>query len=125
MNARPKNVVLASALAVIGGLVSIAFLATALMNIDPETSTYTQAALAMLIAVLFFAFAGQLYPNGSTGYLPVVIIGLINVIVIAVTIVVDVDKNMNFGIALFIIAAISVIFVLPAATEKWINFDRV
>ncbi len=125
MNARPKNVVLASALAVIGGLVSIAFLATALMNIDPETSTYTQAALAMLIAVLFFSFAGQLYPNGSTGYLPVIIIGLINVIVIAVTIVVDVNKNMNFGIALFILAAISVIFVLPAATEKWINFDRV
>ena len=122
---RPKNVVMAAAVAVIGGLVSIAFLATALINIDPNSSTFTQAALAMLIAVLFFGFAGQLYPNGSSAYVPVLIIGLINVIAIAVTIIVDIDANFKFGIALFVIAVLEVILVLPSVTEKWIAFDRV
>ena len=121
---RPKNVVMAAAVAVIGGLVSIAFLATALININPESSTFTQSALAMLIAVLFFGFAGQLYPNGSSGYVPVLMIGLINVIAITVTIIIDISANFNFGIALFILAVIDVILVLPAVTEKWMKFDR-
>ena len=56
MYERPLNVVMASALAIIGGLVAIAFLAVAFIDIDPNSSTYTQAALAMLLAVLFFGF---------------------------------------------------------------------
>lgn len=125
MNARPKNVVLASAIAVIGGLVAVAFLAVALINIDPENGTFVQAALAMLIAVLFFGFAGQLYPNATSGYVGTVIIGLINVITIAVVIITDVENNLYFGIAMFVLAVIAVLLILPYKTEKWVAYDRV
>ena len=124
MNSRPKNVVMASVVAIIGGLVAIAFLAAALINIDPNSSTYTQAAIAMLITVLFFGLAGQLYPEGKGDYLGVLIVGLINVIVIAVAIIVDTKANMGFCIPLFIIAVIAVLLILPNATEKWISYDR-
>ena len=121
---RPKNVVMASIVAIIGGLVAVAFLAVAFINIDPETSTYTQAALAMLLAVLFFGFAGQLFPNGKGNYISLIIVGLITIIAIAVTIVTNIDNNLNFGIALFVIAVIMILLVLPGSTEKWINADR-
>ena len=121
---RPKNVVMASIVAIIGGLVAVAFLAVAFINIDPETSTYTQAALAMLLAVLFFGFAGQLFPNGKGNYISLIIVGLITIIAIAVTIITDIDNNLNFGIALFVIAVIMILLVLPGSTEKWINTDR-
>ena len=108
MNKRPTNVVMAAALAVIGGLVAIAFLAVAIMNISADNGSFDQSVFAMLIAVLFFGLAGQLYPNGKSSYLPVVILGLINVVVITVAIVTDVSNNFNFGIALFIIAILDV-----------------
>ena len=115
---------MASIVAIIGGLVAVAFLAVAFINIDPETSTYTQAALAMLLAVLFFGFAGQLFPNGKGNYISLIIVGLITIIAIAVTIITDIDNNLNFGIALFVIAVIMILLVLPGSTEKWINADR-
>jgi len=125
MNNRPINVVMASVLAVIGGLVAIAFLAAALISIDPNSSTFTQAAVAMLIAVLFFGLAGQLYPGGKNSYMGVLMVGLINVVVIAVAIVVDTNAFMNFGIPLFIIAVITVLLILPNASERWVRYDRV
>ena len=124
MHERPKNVVMASAVAVIGGLVSIAFLAVALMNIDPNSSTFTQAAVAMLMAVLFFGFAGQLYPNGKGSYLALVSLGLITVVAVAVMIILDTKNNLNFGIALFVFAALETMLVLPSKTETWIKYDR-
>ena len=124
MYERPINVVMASFVAIIGGLVAVAFLAVALIDIDPESSTFTQAALAMLLAVLFFGFAGQLFPNGKGSYLSLIIVGLITIIAISVTIVTDVDNNLKFGIALFILATLEILLVLPGRTEKWIIRDR-
>ncbi len=123
-NERPKNVAIAAAVAIIGGLVSIAFLAVALINIDPESSTFTQAALAMLMAVLFFGFAGMCFPNGKGNYMSLICVGLITVIASAVLIIVDIDNNLKFGIAFFVIAALETILILPAKTEKWIATDR-
>ena len=124
MYERPINVVMASFLAIIGGLVAIAFLAVALIDIDPNSSTYTQAALAMLLAVLFFGFAGQLFPDGKGSYLALIVLGLITVVAVCVTIIVDIDHNMKFGMALFVISALMVLLVLPGRTEKWIIRDR-
>ena len=121
---RPINVVMASFVAVVGGLVAIAFLAVALMNINAETGDYAQVALAMLLAVLFFGYAGQLFPNGKGSYVSLILLGLITIITIAVTIIVNVDANVKFGIALFVIAVLEVLLVLPARTEKWIIRDR-
>ena len=124
MYERPKNVVLASTVAIIGGLVSIAFLATTLMNIDADKGTFIPVAIAMLMAVLFFGFAGQCFPDGKGDYTSLVCLGLITVIAAAAMIIVDIDNNLYFGIALFIIAAVECILVLPARTEKWIRRDR-
>ena len=121
---RPMNVVMASTLAIIGGLIAVAFLAVAFINIDPIFSTWTQAGLAMLLAVLFFGFAGQLFPNGKGNYLSLIVLGLITIVAIAVTIIVDVDNNWKFGIALFVIAALQILLVLPQKTEKWMIRDR-
>ena len=121
---RPINVVMASFLAIVGGLVAIAFLAVALIDIDPESSTFTQAALAMLLAVLFFGYAGQLFPNGKGSYVSLILLGLITIVTIAVTIIVDTDANLKFGMALFVIAVLEVLLILPGRTEKWIIRDR-
>ena len=115
---------MASTLAIIGGLIAVAFLAVAFINIDPIFSTWTQAGLAMLLAVLFFGFAGQLFPNGKGNYLSLIVLGLITIVAIAVTIIVDVDNNWKFGIALFVIAALQILLVLPQKTEKWMIRDR-
>ena len=124
MYERPINVVMASTLAIIGGLVAIAFLAVAFIDIDPNSSTYTQAALAMLLAVLFFGFAGQLFSNGKGNYVSLIAIGLILILAITATIIVDTEHNMKFGIALFIIAVLQILLILPARTEKWVIRDR-
>lgn len=124
MYERPLNVVMASALAIIGGLVAIAFLAVAFIDIDPNSSTYTQAALAMLLAVLFFGFAGQLFSNGTCNYISLIALGLITILAITATIIVDPDHNTKFGIALFIIAVLQILLVLPGRTEKWVIRDR-
>ena len=124
MYERPINVVMASFVAIVGGLVAMAFLAVALMNVDAETGTYTQVALAMLLAVLFFGYAGQLFPNGKGSYMSLILLGLITIIAIAVTIIVDTDANLKFGMALFIIAVLEILLVLPGRTEKWVIRDR-
>ena len=124
MYERPINVVMASFVAIVGGLVAMAFLAVALMNVDAETGTYTQVALAMLLAVLFFGYAGQLFPNGKGSYMSLILLGLITIISIAVTIIVDTDANLKFGMALFIIAVLEILLVLPGRTEKWVIRDR-
>ena len=123
---RPSNVIMAAGVAIIGGLVSIAFLATAIINSDNfESISYSQAGFALLYAVLFFGFAGQLYPNGKCNYNATIILGLMTVIAIAVGIVLEPrDVNLYYGIALFIIAVIQILLVLPAKTEKWVAFDR-
>ena len=123
---RPSNVAMAAYLAVIGGLVSIAFLATALINSDNfQAISYNQAGFALLFAALFFGFAGMCYPDGKGDYNGMIIVGLLTIISIAIAIVIEPkDVNLYFGIALFVIAAIQVILVLPSVTEKWVKVDR-
>ena len=64
------------------------------------------------------------FPNGKGTYLSLIALGLFTVIAIAVTIVLDTKNNLGFGIALFIIAVIQVLLVLPYRTEKWVETDR-
>ena len=127
MNKRPMNVAMASAVAIIGGLVSFAFIAVASVKLNFEISDIkiiTRLGLAVLITVLFFGFAGMAFPNGKGTYLSMIALGLFTVIAIAVTIVLDTKNNLGFGIALFIIAVIQVLLVLPYRTEKWVETDR-
>ena len=123
---RPSNVAMAAFVAIIGGLVSIAFLATALINSDNfQAISYNQAGFALLFAALFFGFAGMCYPDGKGDYNGMIIVGLLTIISIAIAIVIEPkDVNLYFGIALFVIAAIQVILVLPSVTEKWVKTDR-
>ncbi len=123
---RPSNVAMAAFVAIIGGLVSIAFLATALINSDNfQAISYNQAGFALLFAALFFGFAGMCYPDGKGDYNGMIIVGLLTIISIAIAIVIEPkDVNLYFGIALFVIAAIQVILVLPSVTEKWVKVDR-
>ena len=122
----PANVAMAAFVAIIGGLVSIAFLATALINSDNfQAISYNQAGFALLFAALFFGFAGMCYPDGKGDYNGMIIVGLLTIISIAIAIVIEPkDVNLYFGIALFVIAAIQVILVLPSVTEKWVKVDR-
>ena len=123
---RPINVTMAAALAIIGGLVSIAFLATALINSDNfQAISFNQAGFALLFAALFFGFAGMCFPDGKGDYTGMIIVGLLTVIAVAISIVIEPkDVNLYFGIALFIIAALQVLLVLPKKTEKWVKVDR-
>ena len=123
---RPSNVAMAAYLAVIGGLVSIAFLATALINSDNfQNIAYNQAGFALLFAVLFFGFAGMCFPDGKGDYNGMIIVGLLTIISIAIAIVIEPkDVNLYFGIALFVIAAIQILLVLPKKAEKWVKVDR-
>ena len=123
---RPSNVAMAAFVAIIGGLVSIAFLATALINSDNfQAISYNQAGFALLFAALFFGFAGMCYPDGKGDYNGMIIVGLLTIISVAIAIVIEPkDVNLYFGIALFVIAAIQVILVLPSVTEKWVKVDR-
>ena len=117
---------MAGFLAVIGGLVAIAFLATALINSDNFNAiSYSQAGFALLFAALFFGFAGMCFPDGKGDYTGMIIVGLLTVIAVAISIVIEPkDVNLYFGIALFIIAALQVLLVLPKKTEKWVKVDR-
>ena len=123
---RPSNVIMAAGVAIIGGLVSIAFLATAIINSDNfQSISYSQAGFALLYAVLFFGFAGQLYPNAKCNYNATIILGLLTIIAIAAGIVVEPKGvNLYYGIALFVIAVIQILLVLPSRTERWVEFDR-
>ena len=124
MYKRPVNVAMASVLAIIGGIVSLAFLAVAFTNTDLQNGDLTKAVTAMLMAVLFFGFAGQCFPNGKGAYLSLVCLGLITVIASAVMIIIDTENNLKFGIAFFVLAALMTLLVLPTSTEKWISVDR-
>ena len=123
---RPINVKMAGFLAVIGGLVAIAFLATALINSDNFNAiSYSQAGFALLFAALFFGFAGMCFPDGKGNYTGMIIVGLLTVIAVAVSIVIEPKGvNLYYGIALFIIAALQTLLFLPKRAEKWVQVDR-
>ena len=94
-------------------------------QIVDANGTFARAAVAMLIAVLFFGVAGQLFPNGKGEYLSLVIISLINVVVIAALAISDVEKNLVIECVLMAFAIVVSFLLLPQCTEKWVAFDRI
>ena len=122
-NERPANVKWATLLAVIGGLVSIAFLAASLMNAE-AAGTFVTVGFAMVIAVLFFGIAGQLYPHGMVNYAPLIILNIINIVAVTGSVIFD-SNNLGFGIPLFVLAALVDILLLAPVTERWVHYDRI
>lgn len=120
---RPKNVVLGSAIAVIGGIVAIAALAWAFSN-ELTTDSLMFISMIMFIAVLFFASAGFLYSNGKSNFIGLIIIELINVVISAVFICTNIKGDYAFGIAFLVFAILVTLFSLPGCTEKWMELDR-
>lgn len=120
---RPKNVVLASAVAVIGGIVAIAGMGWAFSN-ELTTDSLLYIASIAFIAVLFFASAGALYQNGKGNYIGIIIIEILNVIVSAAFICMNVKGDYYFGIAFLAIAIVVILLSLPSKTEKWVKLDR-
>lgn len=120
---RPSNVVLASAVGIIGGIVAIAALGCAFSK-ELTTDSLIYIAMIMFIAVLFFASAGFLYKDGHGNFAGCMIIELLNVIISAVFICMNVKGDYYFGIAFLAIAIVLVLLTLPSKTEKWMKLDR-
>lgn len=118
---RPKSVIAASALAVIGGIVAIAAMAH---DYKESTDMLVTIGLYLLITVLFFASAGFLYSNGKGNYISLVFLELMNVIVIAAMIIGNADSRV-YGFVLLALAVLSTIASLFSVVPKWIEFDRV
>ncbi len=122
MEGRPKNVIAASALATIGGIVAIASMVNGFEgNID---NLFWGVGLGLLIAVLFFASAGYLYSNGKGNYPSLLVIVGINAVAIIAGIAVK-TISIPFGIALIVIVALYLILISGNKTERWMVTDRV
>ena len=122
---RPTNVVLASATAIVGGIVAIAAMAWVFSNEITSTDSFSYLLGILLVAVLFFASAGFLYQNGKGNYYGCLIVELINVIVSAAFICLNVKGEYQFGIAFLVISILVVIFTLPSKAERWMALDRI
>lgn len=122
MISRPMNVVAASALSVIAGIVAIA---SFIYIFDADSSDVViRLVLGLLITVLFFATAGFLYKNGKGNYASLLFIEIINAVVIIVAIVLK-DVNIWFGLAMVILAILVLILSIGKNVENWIAADRI
>ena len=122
MISRPMNVVAASALSVIAGIVAIA---SFIYIFDADSSDVViRLVLGLLITVLFFATAGFLYKNGKGNYASLLFIEIVNAVVIIVAIVLK-DVNIWFGLAMVILAILVLILSIGKNVENWIAADRI
>jgi hypothetical protein len=122
MNERPSNVVAASALAIIGGIVAIAAMA---WNFDANSSNVLwSVGLMLLIAVMFFASAGFLYQNGKGNWYGLLFICFLNVAVLICDLI-NGTVNKPFGAALLVIAIAVALLSSLGSTSKWIEMDRI
>ncbi len=122
MEGRPKNVIYASALGTIGGIVAIASMVNGFEgNID---NIFWGVGLGLLIAVLFFAGAGYLYSNGKGNYPSLLAITGINAVAIIAGLAVQ-TISVPFGIAMIVILVIFLFLISGNRTEKWMETDRV
>ena len=122
MEGRPKNVIIASALGTIGGIVAIASMVNGFEgNMD---NIFWGVGLGLLITVLFFAAAGYLY-SGSKGNYPslIAILGIDAVAIVAGLAVKTI--SVPFGIALIAILVLFILLISGNKTERWMNVDRI
>ena len=118
---RPANVVLASVLGVIGGIVALAAMVNGYSS--NEDNLFWGVGLGLLITVLFFASAGFLFPNSKGTFGALIVICLINAVAIILAIVLN-AFSVWFGIALIVIEVLFLACVAAGKTDKWIEFDR-
>lgn len=121
MGERPGKVIITSALAIIGGILTIASMA---MYFDPGSEkVLAEVGLALLIAVLFFAVGGTLYRNGQSSWKSTVFLSFMNVAVIACDILYK-TMDQYFGAVLLLIALFVALLAACPSTAKWIVTDR-
>ena len=122
MEGRPKNVIAASALGTIGGIVAIASMVNGFeSNIN---NIFWGVGLGLLIAVLFFAGAGYLYSGAKGNYPSLLAILGINAVAVIVGIAIK-TISIPFGIALIIILVLFCLLISSNRTERWMETDRV
>jgi len=121
MSERPGKVIITSALAIIGGILTIASMA---MYFNPsDEKVLTEVGLALLIAVLFFAVGGTMYRNGQSSWKSTVFLCFVNVAIIACDVLYK-TMNQNFGVVLFLLALFVALLTACPSTAKWIAADR-
>ncbi len=122
MISRPMNVIAASALSVIAGIIAIA---SFIYVFDPESDeVLIKLTLGLLVTVLFFATAGFLYKHGSGNYPSLLFTEILNAVVIIVMIFLK-EMDVWFGLALIIFAILILILSIGKNVETWIATDRV
>jgi hypothetical protein len=122
MSERPVNVIAGSAVAVLGGIVSIAAMA---WGFDPYAdNALLRVGLLLLIAALFFASAGFMYPNGKSNWASLMFITVANAAIILCDLFYG-SINEWFGAILFVMAVAVAILAAPKSTGRWMQIDRV
>ena len=119
---RPNIVIAGSALATIGGIVAIASFVCGFY--DHTDNLFGSMGLGLLITVLFFAEAGYLYSDGKGNHTSFLFMSFINAIVIIAGIYFEVI-NLWFGVALVILAILTIILGSGKVTEGWMALDRI
>lgn len=122
MDARPTNVIAASALAIIGGIVAIASIA---WSFNPNSENIIlQVGLALLISVFFFSVGGSLYTNGSGTWKSIQLVCFMNAAILLFAILYGMI-NLYFGIILLVMILLTAVLTANQKTAKWIEMDRI
>lgn len=120
MEGRPINLKIASALATIGGIVSLASMVSSFNGVD---NVFWTVGLGLLMTVLFFASAGYLYSNSMGNYTSLLVLQIINAAAIVLSIALG-TTSIGFGIALVVIEVLYLLLISGKTTEKWMELDR-
>ncbi|MDR0778422.1 MAG: hypothetical protein LBE48_03165 [Methanomassiliicoccaceae archaeon] len=122
MGERPKSVVIASGLALLGVLFALAAIITGLDLAAERLGT--KMAIYILLMVLFLAVAGSLYKNGQWSWRFLIFMEVFcAVLPVAAYIFEFLDSF--YTLALAAVACLTIMFTTTRGTKRWIDADRI
>ena len=122
MEERPKNVFIASILALLGALTAVAGLVI-YMDVGADDFAF-MTALYLLSIILFLSVAGSLFKDGQWSWRFLVFMEVMCGFIPVVSYVLE-KMPLTITVILVALACLTVLFSVTSKTRRWVDLDRV
>ena len=122
MEERPKNVILASTLAVLGALFTLVIL---VLNFDlGSDGMVTMLGIYLLSMILFIAIGGSLSVNGQWSWRTLIFMEILCAAALVSGYLYEII-DLEFTMLLVLLSCLIIMFTASTSTRRWIDKDRI